>query len=182
MGLLKEIRVKKFSIISLLLLLTTILFVVTACGDEPTGSSAQGRNLEVYSDFPNIVEQAVFELDGKTRLLEPSASNREIVVVNTKITNRTTTVIPIVVDTESVMLGDRRGKKYPPINPYNVESVDLEETVNVSPILWDTFELARGYQIEGFLIFDVPKGLLLGTLFWDEVEYIPVDFVNYLEN
>ena len=47
---------------------------------------------------------------------------------------------------------------------------------------WGTFELARGYQIEGFLIFDVPKGLLLGTLFWDEVEYIPVDFVNYLEN
>tara|TARA_Y100000996_G_scaffold368774_1_gene315358 strand:- start:363 stop:848 length:486 start_codon:yes stop_codon:yes gene_type:complete len=158
------------------------LFMGTACTDDPTGSSARGRNLEIYSDFPEIVDQAVFELDGKTRLFAPSASNREIVVVNTKITNRTTTVIPIVVDTESVMLGDRRGKKYPPINPYNVESVNSEEAVNASPILWGTFELARGYQIEGFLIFDVPKGLLLGTLFWDEVEYIPVDFVNYLEN
>ena len=38
-----------------------------------------------------------------------------------------------------------------------------------------------GYQnqVSGSLVFDVPKGLILGTIFCDEVEYIPVDFVDY---
>ena len=48
---------------------------------------------------------------------------------NTKITNRTTTVIPLIVDTESVMLGDRRGKKYPAINPY--QHSNIVEYINV---------------------------------------------------
>ncbi len=179
--------IKKINIISLLSILPIMLMITLACEDDITGSSAKGRNLEIYSDFPLIVDQAFFEINGEKRIISPSASNREIVIVDTKITNRTTTVIPIIVDTETVMLGDRRGKKYPPVNPYEdsiiVESISTNEGIkNVSPILWDSFDLARGYEIQGFLIFDVPKGLLLGTLFWDEVEYIPVDFVNYLEN
>ena len=184
----KSINIKKINIIALLLLLVSNLFIAIGCGDTITGARANGRNLEIYADFPVVTEQAFFELDGETKVITPSASNRQIVVVNTKITNRTTTVIPLIVDTESVMLGDRRGKKYPAINPYQhsniVEyiNVEIEGVENVSPVLWDTFQLARGYEIEGFLIFDVPKGLLLGTLFWDEIEYLPVDFVNYLEN
>jgi hypothetical protein len=183
--LIKEINIKKFNMVCLLILAS--LFVNIACEDDITGAIENGRNLEIYADFPEIVTQAVFEFEGDTRLISPSASNRQIVVVKTKITNRTTTVIPLVVDTETVMLGDRRGKKYPPINPYEsseiVESSTIKEgKKNVSPILWEAFDLVRGYEVEGFLVFDVPKGLLLGTLFWDEVEYIPVDFVNYAEN
>ena len=181
----KSIKINKSA---LFLILVFNIFITVGCGDTITGAMANGRNLEIYADFPVIVEQAFFELEGETKVISPSASNRQIVVVNTTITNRTTTVIPIVIDTESVMLGDRRGKKYPPINPYEQSNiveysdVEKEEIKDVSPILWDTFQLARGYEIEGFLIFDVPKGLLLGPLFWEEVEYVPVDFVNYLEN
>ena len=50
---------------------------------------------------------------------------------------------------------------------------------DISPILWGDVELARQTQVEGYIVFDVPKGVILGTLFWDEIEYIPVDFIDY---
>ena len=51
--------------------------------------------------------------------------------------------------------------------------------MEISPVLWGEMDLARGFQVSGYLVFDVPKGLILGTIFWDEVEYIPIDFVDY---
>ncbi len=98
-NLIKSINIKKINIIALLLILVSNLFITIGCGDTITGAIANGRNLEIYADFPVIVEQAFFELDGETKVISPSASNRQIVIVNTTITNRTTTVIPIVVDT-----------------------------------------------------------------------------------
>ena len=50
---------------------------------------------------------------------------------------------------------------------------------DISPILWGDVELARQTQVEGYMVFDVPKGVILGTLFWDEIEYIPIDFIDY---
>jgi hypothetical protein len=29
------------------------------------------------------------------------------------------------------------------------------------------------------MIFDVPKGLTLGSMFWDEVDEVVVDFIDY---
>ena len=65
------------------------------------------------------------------------------------------------------------------INGTLSEGIKVKE---IAPIFWDKTELPRDFQVGGYLVFDVPKGLIIGTLFWDEIEYIPVDFVDYWKN
>ena len=159
---------------------------VFACGGEPENRSVAGRNIEVHTGVPVIVDAAFFKAtDGKTKVITPSASNRQLVVLKPTIVNRTSTVIPLLVDTEAANIGDRRSRRFPAIDPIlKSRSVDtpIEESPTVkdiSPVLWGDVELPRQTQVEGYIVFDVPKGVILGTLFWDEIEYIPVDFIDY---
>ena len=165
------------------------LLFVSACGaNDDKDRGVAGRNLEVHAENPIVVDKAFFVDEGETRVIIPSASNRQIVVVKTTIVNRTSTVIPLLVDAEAVKLGDRRGKRYEAINPFE-KSKKINGTLSegirvkeIAPIFWDKTELPRDFQVGGYLVFDIPKGLIIGTLFWDEVEYIPVDFVDYWKN
>ena len=169
-----------------------LFFVITVSCGEPEGGETQGsagRTMEVHAGDPIVVDKAFFiDESGKTNVLVPSASNRQIVVISTIIVNRTSTVIPLLIDSEAAKLGDRRGKRYGAITPYenarviNENLKDGPDTKKIPRLLWEITDLPRDYQVEGFLVFDVPKGLVLGTLFWDEVEYIPVDFLDYQRN
>ena len=172
----------KFTTLFAVIILTGLL---TACNSEELDLGASGRNLEVHASKPQVVSKAFYTESGVTRIITPSASNRKLAIVNTTIVNRSSTVIPISVDPEAATLGDRRGKKAKAIDPFERSreiSGTLEagpDAVEITPVLWGEIELARGFQVSGSLVFDVPKGLILGRIFWDEVEYIPVDFVDY---
>ena len=183
----REVRFRELS--GFLALLVVSIVAMPSCGDETAkvrGSS--GRNLEIHAGDPLIVDKAFFESVEGTKVIIPSASNRQLVVLKVDVVNRTSTVIPLMVDPEAVKLGDRRGKRYEAVNPFEKSksvSVSPEEgprVKNIAPLLWDDTELPRNYQVGGYIVFDVPKGLLLGTLFWDEIEYIPVDFIDYWKN
>ena len=51
--------------------------------------------------------------------------------------------------------------------------------MNIAPIFCGETDLPRQRQIGGSIVFDIPKGTILGTLFWDDVEYVPVDYIDY---
>ena len=158
----------------------------TVMSDDNGELGVSGRNLDVFSTKPHVVTQAFYtDANGETKIITPRASNRQLVVINVTVVNRTSTVIPLLVDKEAVQIGDRRSKRFGAID-YSTSSKSysgiLEEGLNIkniNPLLWGDVELPRQMQVSGHVVFDVPKGLLLGTVFWDEVEYIPVDFVDY---
>lgn len=154
--------------------------------DEGDDLGVSGRNLDIFSTRPLIVSQAFYiDANGETKVITPRASNRQLVVLNVTIVNRTSTIIPLLVDEEAAQIGDRRTKRVGAIDyseRSKVYASSLEEGIgvkNINPLLWGDVELPRQMQVSGHIVFDVPKGLLLGTFFWDEVEYIPVDFVDY---
>ena len=178
------------SINNLFFLIAIILIPVVhvSCSEDSNRAAfgSKGRTMEIHAEAPKIVEKAFFiDKEGKTRLLVPGASNRQLVVVEVTVVNRTSTVIPFVVDGEGVQLGDRRAKRYGAVNPFERSKLYdgiLEESKSVKdlvPVLWGETDLARKYQVGGNIIFDIPKGTILGTLFWDDVEYVPVDFIDY---
>ena len=157
--------------------------------DEKDELGVSGRNLDIFSTRPLVVSQAFYtDVNGDTKVITPRASNRQLVVLNVTIVNRTSTVIPLLVDEEAAQIGDRRTKRVGAIEyseRAKLYSGTLEEGIgvtNINPLLWGDVELPREMQVSGHVVFDVPKGLLLGTFFWDEVEYIPVDFVDYWSN
>ena len=90
--------------------------------------------------------------------------------------------MPLLVDPDAARLGDRRGERIGALDPFErfgtVDVSDVDED-KFAPLLWGEIQLDRNFQVQGWVVFDVPKGLTLGTLWWDEVDEVVADFVEY---
>ena len=187
----KAVMTFSLSSINKLIILITLLMILliqVSCGEDANRAAfgSVGRTMEIHSEKPQVVEKAFFvNEEGETKILVPGASNRQLVVVEVTVVNRTSTVIPFVVDEEGVQLGDRRAKRYGAVNPreksklYEGTLEESKKVMNIAPIFWGETDLPRQRQIGGSIVFDIPKGTILGTLFWDDVEYVPVDYIDY---
>lgn len=172
--------IRHFAILALSLIVVPAL---AGCGGEPERLSGRGRSLEVHTTQPLIVDKLAFtDNDGQHLVIRPRASNRQLVLLNIAVINRTSLVTPLFIDSEAAQLGDRRGERIDALDPFEsakvVDAADPEENM-YSPFLWGDVQLDRDFQVDGWMVFDVPKGLILGSLWWDEVDSIIVDFVEY---
>jgi len=155
-----------------------------SCGsDEPEKVSSRGRSLEVHTTYPLIVEKVAFkDVSGQHRVIRPKASNRQLVLLDVTLVNRTSLITPLLIDEEAAQIGDRRGERIDAIDPFEasrlMDSADPDEDI-YTPFLWGQIELDKEFQVQGWMVFDVPKGLILGSLWWEEVDTIITDFVDY---
>ncbi len=164
-------------------LLAALALLLLACSSEPALLVVKGRSLELHATEPNLVDKIAFlDSQGKHRVLRPRASNRQLAMVDVTIVNRTSLVTPLLVDPDAADLGDRRGERISPLNPFeHAEFVDAAspDEDKFKPFLWGEVELDKNFQVQGWMVFDVPKGLILGTIWWEEVDTIVGDYVNY---
>ena len=164
-------------------LVMATLLTVAACGSDPGIHYATGRSIEIHATNPVTVEKVAFtDTKGGHRVVRPRASNRELAVVKVTIVNRTSTVMPLLIQPDSAKLGDRRGERIVAVDPFGVSAttdVEVDEENLYSPLLWGEVPLERQMQVQGWMVFDVPKGLTLGSLFWDEVDEVTVDYIEY---
>ena len=169
--------------LALLLLLAASLALLSCGGDESEKIAARGRSLEVHTTHPLIVDKVAFkDNSGQHRVIRPRASNRQLVLLNITLVNRTSLVTPLLIDTDAAQIGDRRGERIDALDPFEasrvLDAADPEEDL-YTPFLWGQIDLDREFQVEGWMVFDVPKGLILGSLWWEEVDAIITDFVEY---
>ena len=169
--------------LALLLLLVASLALMSCGSDEPEKVSSRGRSLEVHTTHPLIVEKVAFkDVSGQHRVIRPKASNRQLVLLDVTLVNRTSLITPLLIDEEAAQIGDRRGERIDAIDPFEasrvVDSADPDEDL-YTPFLWGQIELDKEFQVQGWMVFDVPKGLILGSLWWEEVDAIITDFVDY---
>ena len=173
------------ALLPLLLLMMTVLF--SACSSEPDTIAVRGRSIEIHAERPVIIDKFSYsyndEGDIGHRVVRPRASNRQLAAVLVTVVNRTSTVMPLLVDPDAAELGDRRGERIEALDPFErfseVEVADLEED-RFAPLLWGDIQLDRNFQVAGWVIFDVPKGLTLGTLWWNEVDEVVADYIQYV--
>ena len=167
-----------------LLALMLAAFALLSCGsDEPEQVSSRGRSLEVHTTYPLIVDKVAFkDVNGQHRVIRPKASNRQLVLLDVTLVNRTSLITPLLIDEEAAQIGDRRGERIDAIDPFEasrvVDAADPDEDL-YTPFLWGQIELDRQFQVQGWMVFDVPKGLILGSLWWEEVDTIISDFIDY---
>ena len=156
---------------------------VAACsGGEPDKIGVRGRSIEIHAERPVITEKVAYAAGGEHRVIRPSASNRQLAAVHVTVVNRTSTVMPMLIDPEAARLGDRRGERIPALDPferYGTADSASEDEGEFVPLLWGDIELDRDFQVSGWMLFDVPKGLTLGTLWWDEIDEVIGDYVEY---
>ncbi len=179
---------KRASLFGVWTMLAIALSLLTAaCGGDDDRSVAKGRQLHFIAEQPRVAEKVIFTDGNDNRwVIRPKASNRQIAVVELTIANFSTTVASLLLNESAALLGDRRSDRIEPINPFESASpADGDERgalVLDGQFLWGLVELEKDRQIEGAFIFDVPKGLILGTLWWEQTDTVSLDFVDYQRN
>ncbi len=166
------------------LALASLLALFAACSNEPDIVAVRGRSIEIHAERPVIVDKISYSTTaGDHHVIRPRASNRQLAAVFVTVVNRTSTVMPLLVNPEAARLGDRRGERIEALDPfdrYSVVSVPDEDEDRFVPMLWGDIQLDRNFQVQGWMLFDVPRGLTLGTLWWDEIDEVVADFVEYV--
>ena len=161
--------------------------LAAACGGGDEQSVAKGRQLHFIAKPPKVAEKVIFTDGNDNRwVIRPKASNRQLAVVDMTIANFSTTVASLLLNESAALLGDRRSDRIEPINPFDSASPadgdDRGALVLEGQLLWGLVELEKDRQIEGAFVFDVPKGLILGTLWWEQTDTVSLDFIDYQRN
>ena len=176
------------SISSVWAMLALVLVVLAAaCGGGDEREVAKGRQLHFVAEPPRVAEKVIFT-DGNDNqwIIRPKASNRQLAVVELTISNTSTTVASLLLNESAALLGDRRSDRIEPIDPYeSAVPADGDERgalVLDVQLLWGQIDLEKDLQVEGAFVFDVPKGLILGTLWWEQTDTVSLDFVDYQRN
>ena len=169
----------------LFLIVVSLAILAAACGGEPDVRFVRGRTIEVHAGNPVLTTKMSFADDrGRHRVIRPTASNRQLALVEVTVVNRTSTVMPLLINEGAVELGDRRGERIDALDPFlNSSIVETlsEDEGKFAPLLWGEVQLDREFQVKGWVIFDVPKGLTLGSLWWNEIDEVVLDYVNYFK-
>ena len=135
-----------------------------------------GKVLEMYTGLMEVTPSIAFrDENGETRVLTPSSSKNALVAINMTFVNRNTVVVPMLVNENSVEIGNPYDERFRPIDPFeNAMYADVpeEDLSHIKPFLWGSMDLVRDFQIEGYLIFEIPQGMPITTLWWEEVDSI----------
>lgn len=176
-------RSRPAALLALAFSLLAAALALAACSGGDSGKiGVRGRSIEIHAERPVITEKVAYAAGGEHRVIRPSATNRQLAAVHVTVVNRTSTVMPMLVDPEAARLGDRRGERIPALDPferYGTADFAAEDENKFAPLLWGDIELDRNFQVSGWMLFDVPKGLTLGTLWWDEIDEVIGDYVEY---
>jgi hypothetical protein len=158
-----------------------IASLLAACGDdgELREHYSRGRALDVYATEPQMPDRMVIrtgrlcEDSARHRVLEHTNPNRTYAAVQVRVVNLTSGVVPLFVNSESAQLGDPRSDEVFALDPCaageEYELLDGEEATH-TPLIWGNVELKKGFQVQGWMFFDVPKALTLDVFRWQDPE------------
>ena len=167
---------------------------LVGCSNDSDVVGVRGRSIEIHAKRPVVAEKLTYQAsEDQYYVFRPKASNRQIAAVCVTVVNRTSTVMPLEINPEAARLGNRRGDRIPAADPFDrpvildessgepllTDTGDDEDLSRCTQLLWGQVQLDRNFQVSGWLLFDVPKGLTLGTFWWDEVDEVVLDYVEY---
>ena len=160
----------------------TFILILSTLGcenDDSDFSIRKGRTIAIGATQPIVRDRITFtDTAGKLRLVKPISANNKLVVVKLKIINDSVTHVSVFVDTEAAELGDRGGSRGWNIDPYvNSVIVATEESEldKYTPFLNGHIELNKGFEVEGWMIFDIPRSVKPLTIWWRESDDIVID-------
>ena len=164
------------------LIFITLILILSTLGcesDDSDFSIRKGRTIAIGATPPIVRDRITFtDTTGKIRLVKPISANNKLVVVKLKMINDSVTHVPVFIDTEAAELGDRGGSRGWNIDPYvNSVIVATEESEldKYTPFLNGHIELNKGFEVQGWMIFDIPRSIKPLTIWWRESDDIVID-------
>ena len=173
---------------SRIFLMATCLIIILLSGgslscvsDVDPGQWVSGRimrmNVKEVERSPSISYQD----DGSVYVVSPSDSQLELALVNITLVNHRSAAVSMFVDGKSAELTGAGGKAYKPIDPFSqrVSYSNLSDPpLNISPFIWGVSEFPKDFKINGWLIFEIPKGAPLRGFRWEQVDVLSVSVLE----
>jgi hypothetical protein len=154
-----------------------LLFLIAGCGGDNTATGwTTGRFLLLYIPGAENVDQIGFiDQNGEHFILMPQEAGNTLAAVSITVVNPKSARVLLSMDKDSVSLSDPKGNRYPMIDPFaNAKPVasPIPEEGKHSPFLWGALELQKDYQVQGWVVFEVPSDFKAAVLLWEETESI----------
>ena len=174
----------KYMILSILLLIG--LMATNCIREVRTPEWSFGRILILKVIPPEMLESFSF-IDnrpnvgtGKSYSVEPLGADRLIAATKVRVVNEKSAKTLLSIDKRSTFLQDSAGNRYPPIDPWDSASIidDLQSQTKYVPFLEGDHSLDRNHELEGWIFFEVPIGVKIAILRWQEADDIVVNFVD----
>ncbi len=114
-------------------------------------------------------------------VIAPKVPGNVIAVVRTRVLNPESTQVTLSVDENTATLRDLNEIQYNMIDPNPgagaVETQDEPPENNpYAARIWGEFQVISGFEIPGYLFFEVPEALEFSALVWDHVEFVRVRY------
>ena len=157
-------------------LLFAILFLLAGCQESSTrlrvGQWAQVDNLYVRVKESKTAPVVTIFDQGSYRIFEPQKEDSQFALFWVDLSNYSTGLIILQVVSDKVNVKDSDGNEYYPVQLSEGKSLSDTEQGNrylSQPIFRESVTLQRGYEVSGWLPFEVPKGTKLAEFEWEEI-------------
>ena len=158
--------------------------ISVACGgtDDSAGWTS-GRFLWLHIPGAEKTDQVKYDYQGENRILKPKEAGNTLAAVNITVLNNKSSRVMLSMTEDSVLISDMSGNRYPVIDPFEgaekaTEIFSPDEENIYSPFLWGDVELLKEFQIQGWLIFEVPFNFVPGVIVWEETESIRASIIQ----
>ena len=114
-------------------------------------------------------------------VIAPKVPGNAIAAVRTRILNPESTQITLSVDGEAANLRDLNEIQYNLIDPSPGEgAVETDEEApednTYAARIWGVFQVIEGFEVPGWLFFEVPEQLEFSALVWEDLEFVRVRY------
>ena len=174
------IRVRPSRLILAAAVVALAVFVLAACGEsrpEKPRFHSFGRTLDSVVSPPEFTDRIGVQLAAGHFVIRSSHPSKRLALVKITLINKDITVAPLLIDTGAAQLGSSRGERIFALNPNDAMTrvdVAAPDEDKFTPFFWGEVELIKGYQASGWMVFEIPAGLEVDTLWWNEADDIIV--------
>lgn len=157
------------------LLVLPLVMGLVACGGTAAPVSAAGRVMSIEVASLLILNEAGHAEKGVSYAIRPTGQDMQIVAAHVHLHNPNATLVSMLVDEQASYLQDAQGNRFRPLNPWE-QRVQVANIISAGqttmPLLWGELTLERGFEIEGWMLFEIPTNTDVTTFTWDQVDFI----------
>ena len=156
------------------LLLPVLLVVFLGCSRifPPLGQFYQGEVLGISAYDVKRAQEIRFVQGGTHYALVSIGEKQELIAFQLVVVNARANSIKLEISKAPIeLVGLNQLGTYTQINPFDVSHKvsapdDPSRFLYVDHLLWGTFELSKGEELEGWAVFKIPKGILFEEMRW----------------
>ena len=163
-----------------------VTLTLTACGATPNATDwVFGESLMIRVKEVRLAEDVSYSFDGKHYRIQPGQDGRTLAAASLEVRTHGANVTYFSVSKDTVRLRDDTYLDYRSIDPFQERSEVAEASPGedtVTPFIWGDVELRASCgglefcELNGWVLFEVPRDIKLFQLIWDTGDSIYLRF------